>query len=140
MTREKYFILLKDSRSYTLQRDVFKPYKKVWKETLRRGTIMEEKSSDDRRTKTFVVADRKDVHIDCRLLFRSEDKLMKLSADGEDERLLKIASPEERYRSFIIYRQYSEKQHRTERGVSLFYLLTVPNLVPFELSRVTLGP
>ena len=145
MPRKKYFILFEETTGYILERDVFKSSTKVWNEELQRGTILEEQPSlprDDPDTKTFIVAerrapaDRKDVHFDCDLCM---DNLGKLS-DGEAERLLKIASPEKRYQSFCKSRQRSEKQHQTERGVSLFYLLTVPNLEQFELSSLTLGP
>ena len=104
-TRDKYLILLEETRGYTFWPDVVKAPKTVWKPVkLQRGTILEEiEEQPSPHKKTFVVADRragcKDAYFDCfDFDYDSADKLM--ITDGEAKRLLKIASLEERYESF----------------------------------------
>lgn len=135
ITRDKYSILLEETTGYTLKPDVFKASKKVWKEKLQRGTILEEQLSDDPHTKSFVVADRgadrKEVYFDCDCSAAS--KLAKLT-DGEAERLLKIASPEKRYQTYQSFckSQRSEEQHKKEREVSSMILPADGSLFSFS--------
>ena len=90
-----FFILLEKSRGYILEPHVFKAPTKVWKEELQPGTILEEQPSNDPHEKTFVVADRKEVHFDCEVI-RLAGNLEKLTIEATKQ-LLKVTSPEIRY-------------------------------------------
>ena len=67
MVRNEYFILLEKRRGYILEQHVFKASTKLWKEELQRGTILKQQPCDDPHKKTFVVADRKEVYLDCEM-------------------------------------------------------------------------
>lgn len=127
MVRDKYFILLVKSRGYILEPHVFKAPTKLWKEELQRGTILEEQPCNDPDKKTFVVADRKEVHLDCEMT-RLADRLDKLT-DEAAEQLLKITSPENRYESYVHQYRRVEEQHQEEGEVSLCNVsLIIPKL------------
>ena len=112
MVRDKYYLLLEKSRGYVLERHVFNAPTKLWQEELQRGAILEEQPCHDPHVKTFVVADRKEVYLDCEIT-RLAGWLDNLTEDAA-EQLLKIASPEERYESYV------HQQRRVgERQVSL---------------------
>ena len=118
MVRDKYFLLLEKSRGYVLEPHVYKAPKKLWNEELQRGTILEEQPCNDPHEKTFVVADRKEVYLDCEIT-RLAGRLDNLTEEAA-ERLLKITSPEKRYESYV------HKQRRVgSRQVSLCDILLV---------------
>lgn len=97
--RDVCFILLEKYRGYILEPHVFKAPTKLWKEELQQGTILQEQPCSDPLEKTFVVADRKEVHFDCErtCLAGRLDKL----TDEEAEQLLEISSLEDRYKSYL---------------------------------------
>ena len=106
LTRDKYYILLENTTGYYTLED-------LRKEQLQPGTILEEleeQPNDDLYTKTFVVADRRDVYFDCDdYADCSVNKFM--ITDGEAKRLLKIASPKERYKSFRESHRSAEEEY-----------------------------
>ena len=119
-----YFILLEKCRGYILEPHVFKAPTKLWKEELQRGTLLQEQPSNDPHKKTFVVADRKEVHFDCEIT-RLAGRLGKLT-DQAAEQLLKISSLEYRYESYLKIQHQGEV---AEGEVSLCnVLLIVPKL------------
>ena len=111
---DKFFILLEKSRGYSLEPHVFKAPTKVWKEELQRGTILEEQPSNDPHEKTFVVADRKEVHFDCEVI-RLAGNLEKLTIETTKQ-LLKVTSPEIRYQSYLHQRRRVAEQRQEEEG------------------------
>ena len=116
----KYFILLEKSRGYVLETHVFNAPTKLWKEELQRGTILQEQPGSDPHKKTFVVADRKEVHLDCEMT-RLAGRLDKLT-DEAAEQLLKISSLEDRYESYLKIQLQGEG---TEGEVSLCDVLMI---------------
>ena len=123
MVIDKYFLLLEKSRGYVLEPHVFKAPTKLWNEELQRGTILEEQPCNDPHEKTFVVADRKEVYLDCEVT-RLAGRLDKLT-DEAAEQLLRITSPEERYASYLHQYRRVREQRQEEAGVSLCYVLLV---------------
>lgn len=111
---DKFFILLEKSRGYSLEPHVFKAPTKVWKEELQPGTILEEQPSNDPHEKTFVVADRKEVHFDCEVI-RLAGNLEKLTIETTKQ-LLKVTSPEIRYQSYLHQRRRVAEQRQEEEG------------------------
>ena len=128
MVSDKYFILLEKSVGYILRQHVFNAPTKLLGEELQRGTILKEQPSDDPHMKTFIVADREEVYLDCELT-DLEGLLDKLSADEATEQLLKISSPESRYKSYLHQHRRVGKQRQGEEEVSLCNVLLLdPNL------------
>lgn len=118
--RDKYFILLEKSRGYVLETHVFSAPTKLWKEEMQRGTILQEQPCDDPDKKTFVVADRKEVHLDCEMT-RLAGRLDKLT-DEAAEQLLKISSLEDRYESYLKIQHQGEG---TEGEVRVCHVLLI---------------
>ena len=124
MARDIYFILLEKCRGYILEQHVFKAPTKLWEEELQRGTILQEQPSNDPLEKTFVVADRKEVHLDCEMTCLA-GRLDKLTEEA-GEQLRKISSLEDRYESYLKIQHQGEV---AEGEVSLCnVLLIVPKL------------
>ena len=123
MVRDKYYILLEKSRAYTLVPHVYKAPTKLWNEELQRGTILEEQPCYDPHEKTFVVADRKEVHLHCEVT-RLTGRLDKLT-DEAAEQLLKITSPEKRYESYLHQHRRVGEQRQAEGKVSLCNVLLI---------------
>ena len=119
-----YFILLEKCRGYILEPHVFKTPTKLWKEELQRGTLQQEQPCNDPHKKTFVVADRKEVHSDCEIT-RLEGRLDKLT-DQAAEQLLKISSLEDRYESYLKIQPQGEVAEGEESLCNV--LLIVPKL------------
>ena len=128
--RDMYFILLEKCRGYILETHVFKAPRKLWKEELQRGTILQEQPSNDPHEKTFVVAHRKEVHLDCETTSLA-GRLDRLT-DEAAKQLLKISSLEDRYESHLHQHRRVKEQHQGEGAegeVSLcIALLIVPML------------
>lgn len=127
VVRDKYFILLEESGGYVLERHVFNAPTKSWKEEMQRGTILKELPCNDPHTKTFVEADRKEVHLDCEMT-HLPGRLDKLTEEAA-EQLLKITSLEDRYESYLLHVKEQHQGEGAEGEVSLYnILLTVPKL------------
>ena len=99
---------------------------------MQRGAILQEQPCNDPHKKTFVVADRKEVHFNCEVT-RLAGRLDKLT-DQEAEQLLKISSLEDRYESHLHdqHRRVKE-QHQGEGAegeVSLCNVLLIVNATP----------
>ena len=120
MVRDTCFILLEQCWGYILESHVFKAPTKLWKEELPPGTILQEQPCSDPLEKTFVVADRKEVHFGCKRTHLA-GRLDKLT-DEAAEQLLKISSLEDRYESYLKIQHQGEG---TEGEVRVCHVLLI---------------